>query len=800
MVETLPVWYRKVFSNATQANQPAAAAEWALYGGSNGTAITAFDGSTTPRGGVGFATGKPIDQHDAANGLQVLVPDQELGYVYIFNDGPIDYLAYTEQTLDRSQYEPTQISWYQGHNRSDMESRVAVRIAGQWYISTEGFTNPAVTSGGDFSAQAEQKTFAFTTMASAWQTLDFSAGNVLAPGDGLTAQLPGGDIEAFGLYVLNSSTNESKTLRFDTYEIQVTDTAPLLFNVTGGGTYCSDEVTAQSIGLDGSQSNVNYTLSRDGSAVETIAGTGSALSFTAQSTPGTYTVVAAFAAGNPNETNMMGSAVVATELAPTIFNVTGGGSYCPGSPQLFSIGLDGSQTTVEYTLIRDGSEIVETLTGTGSALTITSLSTPGTYTVEAASLVGQFCTATMQGGAIIIEEIANVSLDLTVSQQAHTDHSGMYDIQLYSEGDLENPVYSFQEEADASGLITLNNLDPGSYQVWTKHPQSVSLIEFINLDACTNSGAVGPLPMGDVNDDNSIDLTDFSIFASVYGLFPTDMAYNSSANFNEEEEINLTDFSIFASNYDRIGQAPVMDPISLQSVDEIISTNGMVSLSFGVTDSATTIGEVIPVDVYLHAADQLVNGLRATIAFPGSAFEVLHTELSGNMEIVLENYVQENKGTISWTLGTLEGGINKSVYAGRIYLEAREEGKHPISFLSESSMAVMNGVSLPLTLENRTIEVQSLTTDLDMISGTDDVDFTLFPNPGKGLVRATIRGNSNLQSAVIRVLDVRGRLIRHIPLNGEDEINIHLENEPDGLYFIQLQTGSHYLTKRYSKQ
>ena len=223
VVETLPVWYRKVFSNATQANQSATTAGWTLYGGPNGAPITTFDGSTTPRGGVGFGVGNPIDQHDATEGLQILVPDQELGYIYIFNNGPIDYLAYTEQVLDRSQYEPTQITWYQGHNRSDMESRVAVRIAGQWYISTEGFTNPAVASGGDFNAQAEQKTFTFTSMASAWQTLDFSAGNVMALGNGLTEQLPNGDIEAFGLYAINSSSNESKTLRFDTYEIQVTD-------------------------------------------------------------------------------------------------------------------------------------------------------------------------------------------------------------------------------------------------------------------------------------------------------------------------------------------------------------------------------------------------------------------------------------------------------------------------------------------------------------------------------------------------------------------------------------------------
>lgn len=84
---------------------------------------------------------------------------------------------------------------------------------------------------------------------------------------------------------------------------------PTTYSVTGGGTFCG---TAVAIGVSGSQTGVNYQLYRDGlTLVETVAGTGSDISFTPQATSGTYTVKAIGSGGCEN--SMTNNAVISAD-------------------------------------------------------------------------------------------------------------------------------------------------------------------------------------------------------------------------------------------------------------------------------------------------------------------------------------------------------------------------------------------------------------------------------------------------------------------------------------------------------
>ncbi len=99
--------------------------------------------------------------------------------------------------------------------------------------------------------------------------------------------------------------------------------APDLFNVTGGGNYCSNSSGAP-VGLDGSQSGVNYQLYVGGSTPvgSPLPGTGSALSF-GYHTAGTYTVVGTNATTNCSRL-MSGNAVpVSSTLNSQTFTTSG---------------------------------------------------------------------------------------------------------------------------------------------------------------------------------------------------------------------------------------------------------------------------------------------------------------------------------------------------------------------------------------------------------------------------------------------------------------------------------------------
>ncbi|MFN8277483.1 MAG: hypothetical protein U0T84_08375 [Chitinophagales bacterium] len=75
------------------------------------------------------------------------------------------------------------------------------------------------------------------------------------------------------------------------------NSGPSAFTVTGGGAYCSGDAGLP-VGLSGSQTGVSYQLQYNSVAVgSTITGTGSAISFPQQASPGTYTIVATSSSG-----------------------------------------------------------------------------------------------------------------------------------------------------------------------------------------------------------------------------------------------------------------------------------------------------------------------------------------------------------------------------------------------------------------------------------------------------------------------------------------------------------------------
>ncbi|PQJ12553.1 hypothetical protein CJD36_002055 [Flavipsychrobacter stenotrophus] len=173
---------------------------------------------------------------------------------------------------------------------------------------------------------------------------------------------------------------------------------PTAFAVTGGGGYCSGG-TGSVVGLFNSQSGVTYQLYLGTSAVGTpVAGTGSAISFGAQTAVGSYTVVAT----NTVTTcvnNMTGSVTVSIDPLPTVYNTTGGGNYCAGGTGV-AINLSNSQTGVNYQLFNGSSPVGAPVAGTGSGISFGLQTAAGTYAVSATNATTS-CTSNMNGFPVI---------------------------------------------------------------------------------------------------------------------------------------------------------------------------------------------------------------------------------------------------------------------------------------------------------------------------------------------------------------------------------------------------------------
>ncbi len=154
---------------------------------------------------------------------------------------------------------------------------------------------------------------------------------------------------------------------------------PTSFNVTGGGTACSQGVD---IGLSGSQSGVSYQLKRGSALVSTLQGNGNPLSFGNQTVAGTYTVEANVA-GNCAKTMNANAVVTSGGTLPTGYDMTGGGPFCNNKP--LPLGLSDSQKGVYYQLQRASANgfvnVGTTVQGNGNAISLGAHSIIGQYRV-----------------------------------------------------------------------------------------------------------------------------------------------------------------------------------------------------------------------------------------------------------------------------------------------------------------------------------------------------------------------------------------------------------------------------------
>ncbi len=177
----------------------------------------------------------------------------------------------------------------------------------------------------------------------------------------------------------------------------VVNPLPIVYPVTGGGNYCSGS-TGVAIGLAGSQTGVSYTLYNGATAIGTaVAGTGSPISLGVQTMSGTFTVFANNTSTSCTNT-MSGTATIGINPLPSVFAVTGSGSYCAGGTGL-PVGLSSSTAGVNYSLF-NGSTVVAVTGGTGGPITFGTYTAAGTYTVSANN-TSTGCNNNMTGSAVL---------------------------------------------------------------------------------------------------------------------------------------------------------------------------------------------------------------------------------------------------------------------------------------------------------------------------------------------------------------------------------------------------------------
>ncbi len=280
-----------------------------------------------------------------------------------------------------------------------LEFSVLLNCTDSYLINTISFT--AKTNIGAITVPNSDLRYSFDNFATAGTILGgFAAGTTAAAKSYTTSitVLQGSNIR-FRLYGSNIGAN-ANSLSILNFALSGT-VSPSSLIVTTSTTQNSCSASPTNIALTSSPTGASFSWSLGVSTNATGASAGSgntiAQTLTSTGTPSTVQYIV-----TPTINGCTGTqATIANTInpAPSAFAVTGGGGYCSGGTGAV-IGLAGSQTGVNYQLKNGAVNAGAAIAGTGGALTFTSQTAAGTYTVVATNSTTS-CSSTMTGSKTI---------------------------------------------------------------------------------------------------------------------------------------------------------------------------------------------------------------------------------------------------------------------------------------------------------------------------------------------------------------------------------------------------------------
>ncbi|NJC25892.1 malectin domain-containing carbohydrate-binding protein [Neolewinella antarctica] len=139
------------------------------------------------------------------------------------------------------------------------------------------------------------------------------------------------------------------------------------------------------------------------------------------------------------------------------------------------------------------------------------------------------------------------SLTLTATSQGRTNASGVHTVELYALDDLNTPLRSYAPIADANGQMTVPVFAPGEYKVLVKRAGYLQRVQELTLNSGNTAVTFDELRAGDLNDDNLVDIQDFSLLANTF------LQAGESSDINGDGLTNIQDVSLLTSNFLQAG-------------------------------------------------------------------------------------------------------------------------------------------------------------------------------------------------------------------------------------------------------
>jgi len=244
---------------------------------------------------------------------------------------------------------------------------------------------------------------------------------------------------------------------------------------------------------------------------------------------------------------------------------------------------------------------------------------------------------------------------------------------LYAAGQI-SPSLSAMPMTDQSGAFTLTlDVAPGPYDACVKNRHTLQNRVPVTLTRGANILNLGVLREGDANDDNTVNILDFSTLASTFGKCQSTADYDDQPDFNEDDCVTILDFSLLATNFTQMGATcgittfsadvqpgamqestmPNRGPGSSELVRGL-SNGTVVELSLLPARNMVSAGDVFTLTIQVAASGQPVDGISAYVDFDPTYLQVQAiTPDNANLPLTLQNSFDNLAGTMDYSAGAL---------------------------------------------------------------------------------------------------------------------------------------------------
>ena len=284
-------------------------------------------------------------------------------------------------------------------------------------------------------------------------------------------------------------------------------------------------------------------------------------------------------------------------ISPSVFSVTGGGTYCDGGTGV-SVGLSGSQTGVEYSLYLDGLALGNTISGTGNALSFGPQNIEGTYTIEATDAATNTCTTMMTGSAIAVLSLmdtASVSIAITTGSQ-NINYGTLVTFTATPQNGGTSPIFQWKRNGlnVGSNSLTYTNSNLGNGDVIAcemTSNQSCVVANIVTSSNITMTVANTPTPDVTISQNDSVICAGNDAIFTLTGDIGAVVTYQLNSGANATTTLNAGTATITVTNA-LIDQTLDLISITNGGITEILNESAIILVNPLPSVSGDTINTV----------------------------------------------------------------------------------------------------------------------------------------------------------------------------------------------------------------